>query len=203
LQAITNATDNDNLTKATQGLDTAVGKLSSAVAKAAPAAKVNANVASAGVGVLTQGIAIYLNQRRLAVLRADVIPMQDTIAALAAAAAKTIDTINNDRETRLLRLIGEDNKPLLADTQRLTAAAYQSYQEKLVADVAALDTLRATNPIATGKALIDAHAKLVSALQDNSGQVQPILAAISSFATQASQLQSAVAAGAPTKPASH
>jgi hypothetical protein len=199
LQAITNATDNSNLAAATQSLDTAAGKAASAVTTAAPAAKVNANTAAASVGVLTEGITLYLNERRLAVLRKYVIPMQETVAILASVGAKTLDTINNDRETRLIHLIGADDRPLLAGTQRLSAAAYQADEHKLNSDVAALNALRTTNPIATGQALISAHAKLVAALQDNSGQIQPILTAISAFVTQAGQLQSAIAAGSAKK----
>ncbi len=201
LQAVTSAADAAALDKAVTGLDAAVGGLSVAAGNAAPNSKANATIAAAGAGVLTEGVAILLDQRRLAALRRDVVPMQGAITVLATAAAKVLDTITNDRETRLLRRIGADDRPLLTDPGRLTAAAYRADETRLLGDVAALDALRAGAPIAAGQALVTAHARLVAALQNPGLQLRPVLAALSAFSTRAVQLRAAIAAGAGKPPA--
>jgi hypothetical protein len=188
LQAITNASDNDSLTKAVQGANTALSGLANAVAKINPGAKAQAGIATAATGLLGEGINLYLNERRLTALRRIVPPLQPAIKTIAFYVGEELEVVEEQEA-------GAIQKRLVAEQIALNgpAAQRQTVLTQADADVAALNQLRASDPRKTAAALSTAHAALVAALNDPSRQIGPLIDAVSAFAAQAQQLQAAIA----------
>jgi len=196
LVAVSNAADSTTLTQATQGLTAATGGLDGAVAKLAPTVPSNALVTSAG-GLLGQGISLYLDSRRYAVLRTIVPAMDHSIVTLGKTVEADLRLIRAHQIAQLQKGLHADVAPLQAETvSTLDRSDYQTKLAALQTKVAVFNQARAADPREIVNAMVNAHHQLAEALQSNSGQIVPILTAVTSFSTAADQMKAAVDAAA-------
>ncbi|OIQ90050.1 hypothetical protein GALL_280490 [mine drainage metagenome] len=196
LAAVSNAADDTTLAQATQGLTSAAGGLTGAVAKLVPTAPNSTLVTSAG-SLLGQGIALYLDSRRYAVLRAIVPVVDPSIATLGQTVEADLRLIRAHQIAQLQKGLHADVAPLQAETvSTLDRSDYQTKLAALQTKVAVFNQARAADPREIANAMVSAHHQLAAALQGDSGQIVPILTAVSSFSTAADQMKAAVDAAA-------
>jgi hypothetical protein len=203
LTAVTTAADDTALNTASQGMTSALKNLGTAVATVAPKeAAANALIAPAG-GVLGQALAICLDQRRYAVLKANVTPPVDNAVAV----------LGNEIQSALLTIrlaqlgqLGADMRNTAAPVEAagvgsLSSSKYQADLTALQTKVAAFNLARAADPKATVTAMVTAHNKLMQAVQSGTGQGQAVLDSVEGFATAAGTLKTAVEAASAPPPA--
>jgi len=196
LVAVSNAADDATLAQATQGLTSAAGGLAGAVAKLAPTAPGIALVTSAG-GLLSQGVSLYLDSRRYAALHTIVPAIDPAIITLGKTVEADLRLIRAHQIVQLQKDLHADVAPFQADSVgTLTESDYQAKFTALQTKVAVFNQARAADPEEIANAMVDAHHRLAAALQNNSGQIVPILTAVTSFSTAADQMKAAVDAAA-------
>jgi hypothetical protein len=194
LTAVTNAADDTALKTATQGLTTAASGLAGAVAKIDPDAKAAGSLVTPVGSLIGQGISIYLDQRRYAVLKATVPAMDSNVAVLGQTVEAALLDIRAQQLAQLETDLLDKVQPLKLQTVgKLSESDYQSKLAALETQVAAFNLARATDPATTVTAMVNAHHQLSQALQADTGQATAVLTAAESFATAAEQLQTAVA----------
>jgi hypothetical protein len=193
LAAVTAAADETALNQATQSLTAAAGDLAKEGARLKPAmAPDHALVVSAG-NLISQGLAFYLDQRRLAVLR-DAVPKVDpAVQVLGRTAQAALLTIQLQQLRELDRDLLRNSEPLEAATVgQLSEADYQSKRAALEYEVTAFNQARAADPAATVAAMVNAHHRLATALQDDTGK--GVITAVQTFSVAAGQLKAAITA---------
>ena len=197
LAAVSNATDNATLSQATQGLTSAIGGLAGAVAKVSPTELSTTLVTSAG-GSLGQGISLYLDSRRYAVLH-DIVPAVDpAIVTLGKTVEADLRLIRAHQIAQLQKDLHAAAAPFLPDSVgSLNESDYGAKLSALQAKVAVFNQARAADPRAIAEGMVNAHHQLAVALQGDSGQIAPVLTAVTSFSAAAGQMKAAVDAAAP------
>lgn len=194
LTAVTNAADDTALQTATQGLTTATSGLAAAVAKIDPAASPASSLVTPVGSLIGQGISIYLDQRRYAALKATVPAMDSNVAVLGRTVRAALQDIRAQQLGQMESDLKDTVKPLILPTVgQLSESDYRSKLAALQAQVAAYNLARTADPATTVAAMVAAHHQLSQALQADAGQAMAVLTAAESFATAASQLQTAVA----------
>ncbi|HVC63296.1 MAG TPA: hypothetical protein VND19_23400 [Acetobacteraceae bacterium] len=197
LAAVASAADATALSQATQSLTAAAGGLAGAVATLHPAAAPAGALVTSGGSLIGQGIALYLDQRRLAALRSTVPRLDPDVQILGQTVRAALLEIHLLQLRQLDRELLRDSAPLEAATVgRLSAAAYQSKRAAVAAEVAAFNQARAADPAATVTAMVVAHRQLAAALRDNAGQGLAVLTTVRNFIAAAAQLKTAIGAAA-------
>lgn len=193
LAAVTAAADETALNEATQSLATAAGDLAAAGAKLKPGlAPARALFTSAG-SLIGQGLALYLDQRRLAVLRGTVPEVDSDVQVLGRTVQATLLVIQSQQLRQLDRDLLRDSEPLEAATVgNLSEADYRSKRATLESEVAVFNLARAADPAATVTAMVNAHHRLAAALQGDTGK--GVITAVTTFVTAAGQLKAAIRA---------
>ncbi|OIQ82493.1 hypothetical protein GALL_357150 [mine drainage metagenome] len=198
LTAVSNAEDDAALTKATQSFTSAASGLTDAVAKLAPETPSSALVTSAG-GVLGQGISLYLNSRRLAVLRTIVSAVDPSIITLGQTVETDLYVIRAHQIRQMQKELHADVATFQAETvDKLNESDYQTKLVALQTKVAAFNQARAADPKAIAKAMVNAHHQLAVALQNKSEQILPVLTAVADFSSAAGQMKTAIDASVST-----
>lgn len=203
LNAITNASDDAQLTAATQSLISSVDGLTTAAASLSSAPAPPQSVINASGSIIGQLVTVYLDTRRYDVLRNTVPAADSSIRTIAQTVKAALLAIRAQQLLRLEKEMHAAAAPLQSDAvSKLSAAEYQSDLAILQAKVLAFNQLRAVDPQVAVDALVDAHHKLAQALQNNTRQAQPVYVATINFLNAAAQLQSAVVSvSASSKPA--
>ncbi len=193
LTAVTTAADDTALNQATQSLTAAASGLAGAVAKLAPAAAPASSLATPAASLIGQGITIYLDQRRYAVLRSTVPTVDPAVQALGQTVEAALLNIRAQQLAQLERDLHSNAEPLeIASVSKLSQGDYQSKLAALESKVAAFNQARAADPTATVMAMVNAHHQLALALQDNAGQGMAVLTTVQNFVTTAGQLKTAI-----------
>jgi hypothetical protein len=201
LVAVTAAADETAVNQATQSLTTAAGAVAGELAKLQPAT-VRADPLVAPVGsMLGQGIAIWLDQLRLAALRNTVPAVDPEVRSL----GQTLQAALAEIRAQQLLQLGRD---LRADAEALEGPAvgtlsvddYQGKRAALDVEIAAFNQVRAADPAATVGALVTAHHQLALALQANIGQATAVATGVQTFIAAAEKLRTAIGAIAVPKP---
>jgi hypothetical protein len=197
LAAVTNAADDTTLKTASQSLTTAASGVSTAVAKLDPAAKTPGSLVAPIGGLLGQGITIYLDQRRYAVLKGTVPALDPAVQTLGATVNAALQDI---RKQQLAQLeIGLLNASQPFEMTTVGTLGQSDYQTKLVdldTKIAAFNLARSANPTTTVTAMVESHHQLSQALQTDAGQTTAVLTSAQTFAAAAQQLQTAITAAA-------
>src|SRR5579859_3743788 len=204
LAAVTNAADDTTLNTATQGLTTAANGLATAVTKIDPGAKAAGSLVTPLGSLIGQGISIYLDQRRYAVLKATVPAMDSNVAVIGKTVQAALLVIRAQQLEQLEDNLLDASQPLNVDTVgKLSESDYQTKLATLEAQVAAFNLARTADPATTITAMVNTHHELSQALQADTGQATAVLTEAENFATAAGQLQTAVtmASAATTKAA--
>jgi hypothetical protein len=214
LTAVTSASDEAALNQATRSLTGAVAAAVGTAATLQPkAAPVAALVEPVG-GLLGQGIALWLDQRRLAALRRMVPVMDPEAQVLGQTVWAALADIRAQRSLQLGAEVRGAAEPLEGQAvSKLSPPDYQSKRTALEARIAAFNQARAADPAATVATLVDAHHQLAQALLANVGQGAAVLARVQAFVIAAETLKTAIGApaiatakatapAAPTTPAS-
>ncbi|MDE2166102.1 MAG: hypothetical protein KGJ66_07170 [Alphaproteobacteria bacterium] len=193
LSAITNASDDAQLTAATQSLISSVDGLTTAAASLSSAPAPPQSVINASGSIIGRLVAVYLDTRRYDVLR-NTVPAADTsIRTISQTVKAALLAIRAQQLLRLEKEMHAAEAPLQSDSvSKLSAAEYQSDLAILQAKVVMFNQLRAIDPQVAVGALVDAHHKLAQALQNDTRQAQPVYVATVNFLNAAAQLQSAV-----------
>jgi hypothetical protein len=203
LTAVTAAADETALRQASQSLTTAANGLAGTVAKLAPAASPAGGFVTPVGGVISQGITLYLDQRRLAVLRSTVPAVDPDVQVLGQTVQAALLDIRAQQLLQLGTDLRSDAEPLeVAAASKLSPADYQSKLAALQVRIAAFNQARAADPTGTVAAMVSAHHQLAAALEANSGQQMAVLAAVQTFVTAAGQFKTAVVAADKAAPAS-
>lgn len=201
LAAVTNASDDASLTQAAQNLASSATGLTTAAAKIVPGASAENAAITAGGSVFGELATIYLDSRRLAVLRAEVPKVDNSVAVLGNTATAALLVVRAQQLLQMQKDMHAAAAPFQSDSVRsLKAADYQNDLSTLEAKVAAFNQTRAADPAAAVTAMVNAHHQLAQALASNAGQLQAVYTAAQNFYKAASQLQSALSASssAPT-----
>jgi hypothetical protein len=202
LTAVTAAADETALNQASQSLTTAANGLAGTVAKLAPAASPASGFVAPIGSLIGQAVTLYLDQRRLAVLRSAVPAVDPDVQVLGQTVQAALLDIRAQQLLQLGTGLRSDAEPLeVATVSKLSTADYQSKLAALQVGIAAFNQTRAADPTATVAAMVTAHHQLAAALQANSGEQMAVLTAVQTFATAAAQLKTAVVAADTARPA--
>lgn len=195
LAAVTNASDDASLTQAAQNLASSATGLTTAAAKLVPGASAENAALTAAGSVFGELATIYLDSRRLAVLRADVPAVDNSISVLGNTVTAALLVIRAQQLLQMQKDMHVAAAPLQSDSAKtLKAADYQNDLSALEAKVGAFNQTRAADPTAAVTAMVNAHHQLAQALASNAGQLQAVYTAAQSFYNAASQLQKALSA---------
>ena len=192
LAALSTAQDIAGLDNAVARMSTAIGELAKSPGPyGAAAAPLASTKASWWLSLLGQD---DLNNRRLEALKIATEAACVPFHVLTDAVGVILD------DQRLTRLDGL-HETLIFDIQKLNIAREahatdQAYGAAIVEAQAAADTfsaVRVANPVATARALRDAHDALVVAVRNNDGQFAALTNRLQAFAEQADALTTALA----------
>jgi hypothetical protein len=196
LTAVITAADETALNQAAEGMTSAGSNLVGAVAKVAPATAVAKSSVTALGDLMGRGIALYLDQRRYAVLRRAVPVMDPYVQALGQTVQATLSSIRAQQLVQLGSVLRGDAEQFApAAVRKLSPGEYQSKRTALDAEVTAFNQARAADPAATVTTMISAHRDLMRALQDGGRQATGVATATETFAASAEKLEIAVVAG--------
>jgi len=200
LAAVTASADETALNQARQCLTAAAGGMALELAKFQPAAARDGPLLTPVGGMLGQGIAIWLDQRRLAALRNTVAAVDPEVQALGQTLQAALAAIRAQQLLQLGRDLRRAAEPLEATAvSRLSVAGYQSNRAALEVDIAAFNHIRAADPAATVSAMVTAHHQLALALQANSGRAMAVATGAQTFIAAAEELKAAIGAPATAK----
>ena len=202
LAAVTNAADRTAFNAAVSQLSSAVGALAK---EAGPAAPGLSTVAPAGVNFVGWLVGTALDAQRFESLKAGVTAASSSVDSQGDSAFSVVVTVLGDGLTALnaqrkavltqeIGILRGQLQPSLSD------AAYRQGLTDLESLLVVLDGLRQTDPAAAVTSLIKAHQALLAAVDDPSRNYPSLVKAVSDFASQAANLQTAL--GAKTTPAS-
>jgi hypothetical protein len=184
-------------------LSGSVGALAKNADAAAPGASI---VAPAAVNIVGWLFGTALDQQRFESLKAGVTAVGTASPGQKAPIATVATTLGaglvalSDQRVAIVRSEVNIRRRRLAPT--LSDADYRQGLNDLEAAVTVLHGLRQTDPQATAQALVEAHARLLDAINDPGRNYPSLLKAVGDFADQASALQAAFAAANPPAKAS-
>jgi hypothetical protein len=194
LKAITNASDRTALDAATSKVAASFAGVTGAVPVAAPVGLVG----SAVINLVGWIIGTALDNERFHALSWAVNTQQKNVATIATGLGDHMDDVIRAHDSLLF---GDANKAAerVGPASRNYVAAYDG----VGTSVADINSLKA-NPRKTAQALIDAHDKLVDAVNDPNRQLQSLEQDVAKFAELASALRdaSSKSSNSPSKPAS-
>ena len=196
LAAVTNAQDRADFDNAAAKVSAAVGALAQSApgpygAAAAPVTKASTNAALWLVGQ-------DLDYRRLHELQNATRIACEPIQVLADALGVVLEEQRDARLRGLYVLLVRKTQALnrAGATPGVTDQAYGAAIDDAEAAADAFQTVRATDPHATARALRDAHDKLVVAVRNNDGEFAALVASLQIFTQRADDLATAAAANA-------
>jgi hypothetical protein len=188
LEAVTSAADRAAYDAASKRLEAAVGNLAAAANAVAPGAGVIAPVA---VSVAAWVVGAALDRDRFDSLRRGVNAADGPVKTVATTLGIGLEAVRNDRLTALYETTVALVKPL---GPRLNEAAYKQRLTEAETTRATLDAVRQSNPAGATASLVEAHEKLVTAVNDPEGSFASMTTAVGDFADQAKALQHALSA---------
>jgi hypothetical protein len=196
LAAITKAQDRADFDNAAAKVSAAVGALAQSApgpygAAAAPVAKASTNAVLWLVGQ-------DLDYRRLHELQNATGVACEPMHVLADALGVVLEEQRDARLRGLFVLLVRKTQALnrARAAPRVTDQAYGAAIDDAEAAADAFQTVRATNPHATARALSDAHDELVMAVRNNDGEFTALVAGLQTFTQRANDLAAAAAANA-------
>lgn len=200
LAAVAAAADDIALNQAAESLVTAAGGLAGEVAKLQPAAAHAGSLVAPAGSVLGQGIAIWLDQRRLAALRNTVPAVDPEVQLLGRTLQAALADIRAQRLLQLGRDLRANAEPFeVGAVNTLSVPGYRSKLAALEVEIAAFNQVRATDPAATVSAIVAAHHKLALALRANTGPEKAVAIGVQTSIAAAEKLPTAIGAAAAVK----
>jgi hypothetical protein len=200
LTAVTLAGDDTKLNHATQALTTAAGGVVRDIGKARPATAPASALVSPVGGLFGMGLTLWLDQRRLAVLRRTVPEADPSVQQLGQTVEAALADIRAQQVLQLGSLLRSDAEVFeVAEVSQLDVADYRDRRVMLESAVAAFKQARSADPAATVAKMLSAHRQLAQALQADTGQAAAMLSDVHSFIEAAEALKNAIEA-APTTP---
>lgn len=187
LRAVTDAEDRE-------AFDAAASKLSAAAATFAAVANPAAGPAvEAGVRAGTTVLGFFLDQARLAQLKASVEAVDTRMATVKPPFARGL-TLLRDRRLAALRYRMATVQTPLDGQAPLPDERRERLYRQLESDAAAIAALQRSDPGATATAMVEAHAALAKALRENRIDPIAVIEAADTFAGAADAFRSAFAA---------
>ncbi len=200
LTAVTAAGDETKLNQATQTLTTAAGGMIREIGKVRPAAAPTRALDAPAGDLFGMGLTLWLDQRRLAVLRRTVPEADPSVQQLGQTVEAALADIRAQQVRQLGSLLRSDAEAFeVAAVSLLSMTDYRDRRAVLEAAVATFNQARAADPAATVAKMLTAHRQLAQALRGDTGQAAAVQSEVQSFIAAAENLKDAIGT-APTTP---
>lgn len=184
LLALTNAADREAMNAASAKVAAAVGTMAAAAAPAAPAAMIAGPVAQFGLFLLGEA----LDHERYLRLQEAVREAHPQLLVLAPTLQRHLVFLRDER----VALLGRASQLLVAGIRTEGSAAARAVRlDQAANQVARINALQDSDPVAVIADLIRAHERLRDALTDRSAQMEALAQAIGDFSAQAQRLKAA------------
>ncbi len=198
LSAITRAKDREEFNAASAKLTTSLGALTGVVAgltgiAAAPAALIGPAVVAGG-NVAAWVVGAELDRRRYQTLRNSIVLACEPVRMLSRVVGvmfeeqrgNRLDMLNATLALDLARVNGQRSARITTD------AVYGDLIDGLLERTATFNAVRSIGPQALGKAMADAHDKLVLAVWNNDGQFEAMSKSIEDLGSEIDKLRKAI-----------
>ena len=210
LAAVTNAQDRKDYDAAASQLASSVGALGTALGagnpRGAAAGPALAAVVTLGTWTIGEGLDVARYDTLRSAINAVGTPSADLEkqSAIQVVADKAItpalEALKSARITLLSRQLNARQDRINLDLNAADAAPVSSERDRygtsvtdLASLVAMLNTIRAVDPTAVGKSLVEAHNDLQKAVNDKSRQFQSLVSSLAEFADRAAAVEKAFA----------
>jgi hypothetical protein len=188
LEAVTSAADRAAFDASSKRLEASVGNLATAANAVAPGA---GTIAPVAVSMAAWMVGAALDKDRFDSLQRGVNSADGSVKIVATTLGIGLEAVRNDRLTALYETTVALVKPLEA---RLSETAYKQRLTEAETTRATLDALRQSNPAGATSSLVEAHEKLVAAVNDPGRSFASMTTAVGDFASQAKALRDALSA---------